>query len=199
MKKGMKRRLLIALAICVGIGAAIGLSVLAAVCVCSVMPYAAEPSDCIVVLGAHVWQDGRLSDALRNRCEKALEAWNDGLAPIIIACGGQGRDEPSTEAAAIRDWLASNGVPESAILMDETSVNTRQNLEHARAIMEANGLSTAAVCTNSYHLRRALWIARDAGVRASGLAAKSLTTPLGVARNYLRESVSWVLYFIRSL
>ena len=199
MKKGMKRRLLIALAICVGIGAVIGLSVFAAVCVCSAVPYAAEPSDCIVVLGAHVWEDGRLSDALRCRCERALEAWNDGLAPIIIACGGQGRDEPSTEAVAIRDWLAANGVPETAVLMDETSVNTRQNLEHARAIMAENGLSTAAVCTNSYHLRRALWIARDVGLRASGLAARSLTTPMGVARNYLRETCSWILYFIRSL
>lgn len=199
MKKGRKRGLLIALAAVAAIGVLIGASVLTAVIVCSNAAYEPRPSDCIVVLGAHVWMDGHLSDALRYRCEKALEAWQDGLAPAIIVCGGQGEDEPSTEAGAMRAWLAARGVPEGAIFMDDTSVNTKENLSHALAIMEANGFRTAAVCTNSYHVRRALWLAADAGIEASPLAARSLSSVSGVVRNYLRETVSWVLYFIRKL
>ena len=199
MRKGRKRGLLTALAVIVGIGALIGASVLAAVIVCSNAAYAPEPSDCIVVLGAHVWMDGHLSDALRYRCEKALEAWHEGLAPAIIVCGGQGADEPSTEAEAMRDWLTARGVPEAAILMDAVSVNTRENLANAHALMKAGGFQTALICTNSYHVRRALWLAADEGIEARPLAARSLSSVSGVVRNYLRETVSWGLYFIRKL
>ncbi len=199
MRKGRKSRLLIVLAGLFGIAALVGASVLGAVCVCSALPYDARPSDCMIVLGAHVWMDGHMSGALQFRCDRALEGWREGIAPAIIVCGGQGDDEPTTEAEAMRAWLTAQGVPDEAVYLDDTSVNTRENLEHARAIMAANGFRTAAICTNSYHLRRALWLAGDVGIDACGLSARSLTTVSSVVRNYIRESISWVLYFLRKL
>ena len=180
-----------------GLGALTGLSVLTAVCVSAGMTWTPEPSDCIIVLGAHVWMDGRLSHALEYRCEAALGAWREGIAPVLIVCGGQGADEPEPEADAMARWLRGRGVPEDGVIVEDQSRNTRENLANAHAIMERRGLETCAVCTNSYHLRRALWLARDEGLRATGIAAPSTKDPVSVVRGRLRETCSWILYFLR--
>ena len=185
------------LLVIVALGAVTGLSVLTAVCVCAGMEYRTEPSDCIIVLGAHVWEDGRLSNALTYRCEAALEAWKKGIAPTIIVCGAQGRGEPSTEAEAMRGWMLEHGVPEDRVILEPESVNTLQNLSNARDIMASRGFETAAVCTNNYHLRRALWLARDVGIEATGIAAPSTKDPVSFVRGRVRETCSWILYFLR--
>ena len=185
------------LLVIVALGAVTGLSVLTAVCVCAGMEYRTEPSDCIIVLGAHVWEDGRLSNALTYRCEAALEAWKKGIAPTIIVCGAQGRGEPSTEAEAMRGWMLEHGVPEDRVILEPESVNTLQNLTNARDIMASRGFETAAVCTNNYHLRRALWLARDVGIEATGIAAPSTKDPVSFVRGRVRETCSWILYFLR--
>lgn len=185
--------------IALALGAVIFGAVLTAVCLSAGMTATLEPSDCIIVLGAHVWMDGRLSNALTYRCEAALKAWRDGVAPVLIVCGTQGRDEPEAEAEVMRRWMIGHGVPEGRIIADPDSRNTAQNLENARAVMEAHGWETCAVCTNSYHLRRALWLARDAGLRACGISAPSSRDPLSVVRGRLRETCSWILYFLRKI
>lgn len=187
--------LVVALAAVAGLGA----FVLTEVCVSAGSHAAPQPSDCIIVLGARVWPDGRLSNSLEYRCESALAAWRAGVAPAIIVCGGQGANEPRGEAEAMRDWLAARGVPEDAIFADQTSTNTVENLENARAIMAANGLQTAAVCTSDYHLRRALWIAADVGIPATGIAAKSPKKLDTLVLNRLRESASWALYYLKKI
>ena len=47
--------------------------------------------------------------------EAALAAWREGLAPALIVCGAQGKDEPMPEAVAMRDWLAAQGVPHTCL------------------------------------------------------------------------------------
>ncbi|MBR1560692.1 MAG: YdcF family protein [Clostridia bacterium] len=187
------------LLVCIAVGAAVGLTVLTAVCLSAGRTWVPEKSDCIVVLGAHVWMDGRLSNVLTYRCEAALDAWRNGVAPAIIVCGAQGSGEPTTEAAAMRAWMIGHGVPEDAVVAEDRSVNTLQNLENARAIMEARGWKKAAVCTSNYHLRRALWLARDVGLDATGIAAPSTRDPVSFARGRLRETCSWILYFLRKM
>ena len=194
-----RRAIVRILLVCIAVGAAVGLTVLTAVCLSAGRTWVPEKSDCIVVLGAHVWMDGRLSNVLTYRCEAALDAWRNGVAPAIIVCGAQGSGEPTTEAAAMRAWMIGHGVPEDAVVAEDRSVNTLQNLENARAIMEARGWKKAAVCTSNYHLRRALWLARDVGLDATGIAAPSTRNPVSFARGRLRETCSWILYFLRKM
>ena len=195
----MKKMLFRVLIAAIAAGALTGLSVLTAVCVCAGRTWPPRDADCIVVLGAHVWMDGRMSNALTYRCEAALAAWERGLAGDIIVCGAQGRDEPETEAAAMRRWMIERGVPEDRVIAEDRSLNTRENLRNARAIMAQRGFRTAAVCTNDYHLTRALWIARDEGVEAVGIAAPSTRDIVSFVKGRLRETCSWILYFIRKL
>lgn len=172
-------------------------AVLVAVCVSAGATWTPVPSDCIVVLGAHVWMDGRMSNALTYRCEAALDAWQKGLAPVLIVCGAKGRDEPATEASVMRRWMIERGVPEDKVIADETSANTEANLRNAKAIMAGRGFRTCAVCTSDYHLRRALWLARDVGLDACGIPAPSTRDPVSVIRGRVRETGSWMLYFVR--
>ena len=116
---------------------------------------------------------------------------------MVIACGAQGDNEPCTEAEAIRRWMIEQGVPEDAVIVEDRSTNTRENLENARAIMAERGFGTAAVCTSNYHLRRALWLARDLGIDACGIAAPSTKNVVSLVRGRLRETCSWILYFIK--
>ena len=180
-------------------GALIGLSVLTAVCVCAARTFESRPADCAIVLGAHVWMDGRMSNALTYRCEAALAAWQNGLVQNMIVCGAQGDNEPEAEAAAMRRWMIGKGVPGDRVIAEAASLNTRQNLENAKAIMAAHGWRTANVCTNDYHLTRALWIAEDVGIDASGIAAPSTKDVLSFARGRVRETCSWILYFLRKV
>lgn len=176
-----------------------GAGLVTAVCVCAGKERVARPSDCIVVLGARVWPSGRMSNALRYRCETALQAWKDGTAQNIIVTGGQGTDEPATEASVMRAYFIEKGVPEAQVIAEDTSTSTIQNLANAKEIMNQNGWETAAVVTNDYHVERALWIARDVGVDACGIAAPSPERLSTRVISRLRESLSWVLYALRRL
>lgn len=173
------------------------LGVLVAVCVSAGADWDAEPADCAVVLGAHVWMDGRMSNSLRHRCEAAYAAWRDGRVRAVIVCGGQGPDEPGPEADYMAAWMRERGVPEEALFVDNTSLDTTQNVLHARAIMEENGMATAAVCTSDYHMRRALWLARDHGLNATGgIPSPSPRDLKSLVVSRIRETCSWILYFL---
>lgn len=113
-----------------------------------------EPSDAILVLGAAVW-NGKPSPALRERIEVALDAWNRKLAPRIIATGGIGLPGEPSEAETIKRYLVERGVPASAILVENKSRSTFENLQNSLVIMEEHGMRSAVLVTHGYHALRA--------------------------------------------
>ena len=186
------------------IGALLALALLGAVCWRAHVHLRAatdslEPADCVIVLGARVYPDGRMSPVLRTRVDAALAAWRAGRADTLIVCGARGRDEPRSEAAAMAEYLRAQGVPEARLLLDESSFDTRQNINNARALMEERGWTKALIVTSDYHVERALWMARDAGIEAQGLAAATPHTFRAYWWGRIRETVSWVLYAVRAL
>ena len=118
---------------------AAGASIFVSVCACARKDRTAQAADCLIVLGAKVRPDGSMSDSLRYRCEAALQAWREGTAQYIIACGGQGTDEPAPEGGIMRDWFIENGVPEDQVFAENRSTNTIENFRNARKIMEDHG------------------------------------------------------------
>ncbi|MBR1781122.1 MAG: YdcF family protein, partial [Oscillospiraceae bacterium] len=92
----------------------------------------------MIVLGAMVWPDGP-SPVLRYRLDKALEYLDDHPEMTVIVSGGQGNDEPCSEAQAMADALIAAGVPAEQIVLEDTSFNTRQNLQNSRALMAELG------------------------------------------------------------
>lgn len=171
------------------------IGIFAAVCFCARRSFSARNCDCIIVLGAHIHPDGSMCRMLRYRCERALRAWRDGVAPVIIVCGGQCTNDPDAEAHFMRDYFIAQGVPQDRILCEDRSLSTYANFEFAGELMARNGLRTAAVVTSDYHLTRALWIAESMKMKVCGIPAASSGELTHMLKARLRETVSWMKYF----
>jgi uncharacterized SAM-binding protein YcdF (DUF218 family) len=152
------------------------------------------PRDAIIVLGARVMPDGELSTTLLHRVQTALKAYQDGYGKLVIVCGAKGGDEPETEAGAMAKWLLVNGLPQSALVVEDQSTDTIENLQNAKAEMQARGFTTSIIVTSDYHLTRALWLAKDQGLDAIGAAAPGNITWGQRIESRFRESLSWVNY-----
>jgi len=152
----------------------------------------AENYDAIVVLGAQVKPDGSLSLQLQWRLDAAFEAWQKNNC-LIVTCGAQGSNEPAPEALVMRDYLVSLGVPGEMILTDDASYNTKQNIDHASALLAPRGAKRVLIVTSDYHLPRAMALAGDMGLEATGLGAETL--PQYWVKNYGREALSWMKYW----
>jgi uncharacterized SAM-binding protein YcdF (DUF218 family) len=141
--------------------------------------------DAIVILGCRIGPGGALSGAARRRVDRAVEAFRDGVAGVVVPSGGK-RWHGVTEAEALRDALVSAGVPDTAILVERRSLSTRQNARFTAELLRARGAAHVAVVTCDWHLPRALRAFHRVGVRAIGLGAVS--PPVGSCQRLLRSS-----------
>ena len=146
----------------------------------------------MIVLGAQVNPDGTPSVQLEWRLSKALDIYRQQPLPVVVT-GARGEDEPVTEASVMRAWLIQRGVSENDVTMDETSMNTKENIANALRILPA-GTVDVMIVTSDYHLPRALQVARDLGLNPSG--AGSPIKPEYWWKNHLRETLAWGKYFL---
>jgi uncharacterized SAM-binding protein YcdF (DUF218 family) len=93
-----------------------------------------EKSDCILVLGSH---DLRVA-------EKGAELYLQGWAPILIFSGGLGRLTndiwKETEAEKFATIALKMGVPIEAILIENKSTNTGENILFTQQLLKENNL-----------------------------------------------------------
>lgn len=145
----------------------------------------AEPNlDYVIVLGAQVRTDGP-SVVLLKRLERAEIYLKENPNTICIVTGGQGSNEPTTEAQAMADWLVAAGIDETRIIQENRAVNTVQNIRYSMEHIE-NKEADVGILTNSFHVFRGVAIAKKQGlVNACGVAAKSY--PFYLPNNMLRE------------
>lgn len=94
--------------------------------------------DYIIIHGAGL--DGpRPTPLLAGRIDKALELWKkQHQHGKFVVSGGQGADEVVSEAQAMRDYLLDKGVSADAILMEDKSTTTWENLRYSLAIINAD-------------------------------------------------------------
>ena len=153
----------------------------------------AENYDAIIVLGAQVRPDGSPSVQLGWRLDAAEEAYRQKAVPVVV-CGAQGKDEPMTEAEAMKQYLVGKGVPETDILTDPESFNTNQNLRNAAELLKnVPGVQKVLIVTSDYHVPRSLAIAKDLGFDACGMG--SPCKPEYWIKNHAREALAWVKYW----
>lgn len=108
------------------------------------------PYTAIVVAGCRVHPDGSPSPALQRRAERAVELWKQGQAPVVLFTGGRTGALPS-EARAAADHAIALGLPQRAILLEETSTSTEENARNASGLVAGRVL----VVSDAYHLWRA--------------------------------------------
>lgn len=79
--------------------------------------------------------------------------------PQFILSGGQGPDEPISEAEAMRRYLLRQGIPESAIVLETASTSTYENIQYSLRILQQRTRiqNTRTLCvTSQFHILRAL-------------------------------------------
>jgi uncharacterized SAM-binding protein YcdF (DUF218 family) len=142
--------------------------------------------DAIVVLGAAQY-NGRPSDALAARLDQAIALYKDGYATYLITTGGNLPGDWTTEAEVGRRYAIKQGVPESAMLMENTGHSTLDSIQHVRAIFEARNLRTALFVSDRSHMLRVLRLAQDQGIEA--WASPTSTSPDDIDTDLIYKSM----------
>ena len=101
------------------------------------MHHELEKSGCILVLGSH---DTRVA-------ERGAQLFLEGWAPLLIMSGGLGRLTKNSWTEAEADCFAriaqNMGVPAEAILIENRSTNTGENILFTRALLEHHQIDPA--------------------------------------------------------
>lgn len=149
-----------------------------------------ERFDAIVVLGCRVRPDGRASPSLARRARHAASLYERGLAPRVVLTGGVGAHPPS-EARAAAAIARDAGVPEEAMILEESSTSTEENAREARRL---SGAERVLVVTDAYHVFRAERVFRRHFPHAR--AVGSAGPPSVRARGALREVFAVTAYAV---
>lgn len=149
-----------------------------------VTPDALIKTDAILVLGAYVFPDGRVSDMLNDRLSVAQELYEKGKSDKIIVSGDHGQEDYD-EVNAMKIFLENETIPPSNIFMDHAGFSTYESIYRARHIFKAKKI---IIVTQEYHLFRAVFIARELGLEAYGVVSDKREYNAVSMRNYrIRE------------
>ncbi|MBE5807501.1 MAG: YdcF family protein [Clostridiales bacterium] len=136
-------------------------------------------ADYILILGCLFRRDGTLSPLLQGRADRAIDYWNEqnargGRRAVLMPSGGQGANEPMPEAEAIRRYLVSKGIPQDAIVVEDRSRNTYQNMAYSKELIDrAQPGARVVFSTTNYHVFRSGVWAANAGLPAEGMGSKT--------------------------
>lgn len=120
--------------------------------------------DCIVILGAGL-RGNEPSPMLKDRLDKGITCYQNGLAPKILMSGDHGRDGYN-EVQVMKQYAVSAGVPSQDIFMDHAGFSTYDSMVRAHDIF---GLKNPVIVTQKYHIYRALFIGNNVGLDCTGI------------------------------
>lgn len=128
------------------------------------------PSDLILVLGRRL-QDDLPTAVFEARLAFAEALWRGGLAPRILVAGGITGKASLSEADAGRNWLLAKGVAAEAVLVEDHSQHTLENLFFVRDRMQEQGWRNLLLVSDPLHLARAAALASGLRMELRCLAA----------------------------
>jgi uncharacterized SAM-binding protein YcdF (DUF218 family) len=129
-------------------------------------------ADAIVVLGGSIeggragWRDGPHLLAGADRVWFAAQLYRAGRAPAIIFSGGNSEwsrtDEP--ESGAMQAFAIDLGVPDSSIMLESRSRNTRENAIYTKQLLDEHHFNSILLVTSAIHMPRALALFQSQGL-----------------------------------
>lgn len=133
-----------------------------------------------LIPGAPVFPDGTPAPVFADRVDAAIELYRAGKAPKILVSGDNG-SLGHNEVDPVRDYLLAADIPDEDIFLDHAGFDTYSTMYRARDIF---GVSSVIIASQSFHLPRAIFIARRLGIEAYGV-----NTDVGriLPSNYIRE------------
>ena len=134
--------------------------------------------DYIIILGCKVGKDG-LPPLLKGRVDKAIEfakkeKEETGKDIVFVPSGGKGKDEPISEADAMKKYLLDQGINSKNILVENKSTNTYENIKNSyNLIKEKTKNPNIAFATTNYHVLRAGIIATSQKIFMEGIGSRT--------------------------
>ncbi|SDJ61687.1 YdcF family protein [Salimicrobium halophilum] len=128
-----------------------------------------EKADAAIVLGAAQW-NGSPSPVFHGRIKEAIDLYQKGHVEYLIFTGGKSGEAAFSEAEVGKQTAIEAGVPEENILVEETSLVTKENLQEAKKLSDEHSINTYYLVSDQYHLKRAVTMAEDIGMNAEGVA-----------------------------
>lgn len=119
-------------------------------------------ADVAVVFGNKVNEDGSLSSRLQARLDQAIILYRTQRTPAIIVSGGLGK-EGFWEGDKMREYLLSQGIPDTVILVDNYGDDTELTVKNSLAIMQEKGWHSAISVSQFFHQTRIKMLYRKAG------------------------------------
>ena len=163
--------------------------------------------DFIIIHGAGLLGGKKVTPLLKRRIDKAVEAYHKSKNPHIkiIASGGQGEDEKISEAQAMTNYLLTEtDVPKDAIILEEQSRTTYENLLFSKELGEKLVTNPQFLfVTNDYHVFRTSTYARKLGMKGDVLGCR--TAGYYIPSAFIREFVAlcvklkWLFMFFYGL
>lgn len=123
-------------------------------------------ADCVLVLGASVWNKNTPSPMLADRLDEGVTLYELGVAPKLLMSGDHGT-QYYNEVEVMKKYALDRGVPSADVFMDHAGFSTYESMYRAKEIF---GAKRIVIVTQQYHLYRAVYIARMLGLDAYGVA-----------------------------
>ena len=149
------------------------------------------PWPAAIVFGAGYTPGGRLSDALADRMETAIELYEAGQVHKLLLTGDN-RFADYNEPAAMAQYARARGVPADDLVLDYAGRRTYDSCYRAGAIF---GLKKAVLVTQAFHLPRALYTCDRLGLEVIGVVAdrhRYIRTPWYQLRELFALSRAWL-------
>ncbi len=137
-------------------------------------PEKLRPCRAALVLGAGVRPDGTPSPILADRIRAAVKLHRAGVVQKLLM-SGDNRFRNYNEPKRMKEMAVRLGVPEADIALDFAGRRTYDSAFRARNIF---GQRHIIVVTQRFHLDRAIFLCRAAGMEAEGFAADATPVPL---------------------
>jgi uncharacterized SAM-binding protein YcdF (DUF218 family) len=158
----------------------------------------AQPADAIVVLGAAQYA-GRPSPVLEARLDHAVDLYRARVARTLVFTGGRKAGDISSEAATSARYARRRGVPQSAIILEDQSRSTTEQMHAVTRIAKARKMQSVVLVSDRFHMLRLLLTAYRLDLKAHGSPTPSSPislTELAGLRYVLAESIKAPLAFI---
>jgi uncharacterized SAM-binding protein YcdF (DUF218 family) len=140
--------------------------------------------DAGIVLGGMIAYDNTLVrpqfDRAIDRLMQAITLYKDGKIRKIFISGGSGSitEKNALEAIILRAYLIKLGIPDSSILVESHSKNTRENATFSKPILDSlNKSGKYLLITSAFHMPRAIRCFKKAGMNMTPYSADRYSGP----------------------
>lgn len=121
--------------------------------------------DCVLVLGAGVYANKYPSEMLQDRITQGVRLYQLGVSDRLLMSGDNG-EISYNEVLVMKNVAVEDGVPSDRVFEDHAGFSTYESMYRARDVFAAKKI---VIVTQSYHLYRAVYIARALGLEAYGV------------------------------